>query len=156
MTNTLHYISDWFFNSSFGILPTESQKYCKNWENHYGSMADISEEDRELRNMKFSMINQHEEKNETNQSRHKHQKTKEESLARPNTIHSSVGNHFPWCNWNSVTVIISPEPEVFFTLFIEYTFNHCKNEKIYISPFIKNLYNCIDSKYIWFLQERNK
>jgi hypothetical protein len=35
-------------------------------------MADISEEDRELRNMKFTMINQHEEENETNQSGHTH------------------------------------------------------------------------------------
>ena len=99
------------FSAVSGILPTKSQKYCKNWENHNGSMADISEEDRKLRNVKFTMINQDKEENQTNQSWHEHQETKKQSLTGSNTIHSGVGNHFTRCNWNSIAVIVSPEPE---------------------------------------------
>ena len=114
IANILNNIIDTRMSNIHKVKSAKSQKYCKNWENHNGSMADISEEDRKLRNVKFTMINQDKEENQTNQSWHEHQETKKQSLTGSNTIHSGVGNHFTRCNWNSIAVIVSPEPEIFF------------------------------------------
>ena len=60
--------------------PAEADEDGEEWEEHDGGVADVREEDRELRDVQFSMINENKEEDQADESWDQHQQPKEESL----------------------------------------------------------------------------